>query len=181
MNRFEKLKVSIGNRHLKSKLKNFKRKSQFFNFETAKTAGILFSCTDEKSFEAIREFASLLKQKNIAVTAVGYFPGKKVPDKFLFHTNINFFSDNDLNWYYKPKNASLDKFINQRFDLFFDLTTSYFFPADYVSLLSNSAFKIGMEKNKKNDHDLMINIEKNRTVAYLIDQIQHYLILINKS
>ena len=181
MNRIEKIKTSLGKRHLKSRLKKFKRKTQFFNFENAKTACILFCCSDEQSFEAIREFASFLKSRNIAVTALGYFPGKKIPDKFLFHNNINFFSNNDLNWYYKPNNASLNKFIDQKVDLFFDLSINSYFPVDFVSLLSNASFKIGMEKKENTDFDLMINIDKNKTIAYLIEQIKYYLSLINKS
>ena len=181
MNKIEQIKISLGRSHLRSKLKNFKRKTQFYNFETAKTAGVLFCCPDEPSFEVIKEFASFLKSKNIAVTALGYFPGKKLPDKFLFHNNINFFSNNDLNWYYKPKNASLNKFINQNFDLFFDLGINNYFPLQYVGALSNASFKIGMEKTSNTEHDLMINIDKNKTIAYLIEQIKYYLALINKS
>jgi hypothetical protein len=181
VNRIEKIKISLGKNHLKSRLKSFKRKSQFHNFENAKTAGIIFSNCDEKSFEAIREFATFLKNKNIAVTALGYFPGKKIPDKFLFHTNISFFSDNDLNWYYKPKNASINKFITERFDLFFNLSIDNHFPVHFINMLSNASFKVGMETREKSDNDLMINIDKNKNIAYLIEQIKHYLALINKS
>jgi len=181
VSRIEKIKISLGRNHLKSRLKNFRRKTQFYNFDSAKTAGILFCCTDEKSFDAIREFAAFLKSNNVTVTALGYYPGKTIPDKFLLHSNINFFSNNDLNWYYKPKNTSLNKFINQKIDLFFDLSINNYFPVDFVSLLSNASFKVGMEKKDNVDFDLMINIDKNKTIPYLIEQIKHYLMLINKS
>jgi hypothetical protein len=180
VNRIEKIKISLGKNHLKSRLKTFKRKSQFFNFENAKTAGILFCCPDEHAFEAIKEFTSFLKLKNIEVNALCYYPGKKIPDKFLFHNHIDFFSNEDLNWYYKPKNASINQFIGKRFDLFFDLNINEYFPARFISSLSNGSFKVGMEKKENTDMDLMINIDKNKTVTYLIEQIKHYLALINK-
>jgi len=125
--------------------------------------------------------SAFLKSNNVTVTALGYYPGKTIPDKFLLHSNINFFSNNDLNWYYKPKNTSLNKFINQKIDLFFDLSINNYFPVDFVSLLSNASFKVGMEKKDNVDFDLMINIDKNKTIPYLIEQIKHYLMLINKS
>jgi len=179
VNKIEQFKIYLGECHLKSKLKSFKRKSRFFNLDNAKTAGILFSNPDEQSFEAIKEFAILLKSKNISVTALGYIPGKKIPDKFLLHSNINFFSNNDLNWYYIPKNVSLNKFMNNKFDLLFDLSTNIHFPLHFVSVLSNASFKIGLETKENSDYDLMFNIEKNKSVNFLIEQIKHYLAMIN--
>ena len=181
MSKIEQFKISLGKNHLKSRIKSFKRKSNFYNFENAKTAGILFCCPDDAAFEAIKEFISFLRAKNIDVNALCYYPGKKIPDKFLFHNHLEFFSDEDLNWYYKPKSVSINQFIDKRFDLFFDLNINEYFPAQFISSLSNGSFKIGMEKKENTDMDLMINIDKNKTVHYLIEQIKHYLALINKS
>ncbi|OFX20722.1 MAG: hypothetical protein A2041_01640 [Bacteroidetes bacterium GWA2_31_9b] len=181
MNKIENFKIYLGKCHLKSRLKVLKRKTKVYNFDTAKTAGILFSSPDEQSFEHIKEFISFLKSKNIEVTSLGYFPGKKIPDKYLLHPHISLFSKMDLNWYYKPVNASIEQFIQTKFNIFFDLTIYESFPVQFIRKLSNASFKVGKETTENSDYDLMFNIGKNKSLDFLIEQIKHYLAMINNN
>ena len=172
------IKQKIGHFNLKKKLKHLKRKVKTHNFESAKTAGILFNSPDEKSFEAIKQFLSFLSKSDLKVIALGYIPSNKIPENFLMRKNINFYCKSDLNWYYKPKNELVDQFINQEFDILFDLSIKKYFTVNYVGSLSKAAFKIG--KQSENAYqDLLIDIKETNTVEYLIEQIKHYLNIIN--
>lgn len=172
------IKCKIGRFNLKKRLKNLKRKVKAHNFKTAQTAGIIFNSPDEKSFEAIREFLSFLSQNDLKVIALGYIPGNKVPEAYLMRKGINFYSKADLNWYFKPKNELIDQFINQEFDILFDLSIKEYFTTNYVGSLSKASFKIG-KQTENSYQDLLIDIKENNTVEYLIEQIKHYLNILN--
>lgn len=172
------IKCKIGRLNLRNRLRSLKRKVKVHNFNTAKTAGIIFNSPDENSFEAIKQFLSYLSQFELKVIALGYIHSKKIPETFLMRKGINFYCKTDLNWYYKPKNEIVEQFINQEFDILFDLSIKDFFTVNYVGSLSKATFKIG--KQSDNAHlDLTIDIKENKSVEYLIDQIKHYLNIIN--
>lgn len=168
----------IGQFNLKRRLKNQKRKVQTHNFKTAQTAGILFNSPNEKSFAAIKDFLSYLSQNELKVIALGYIPAKKVPENYLMRKGFNFYCKSDLNWYYKPKNEIIDQFIDQKFDILFDLSIKDYFTVNYVGSLSNASFKIG-KQSENSYQDFVIDISKNDTVEYLIEQIKHYLNILN--
>jgi hypothetical protein len=159
-------------------LKNLKRQVITHNFNTAKSAGILFSSPDEQSFNAIKDFLSFLSEKEMNVIALIYVPGKKVPQQYLMRKGINFYCTTDLNWYFKPKNEMIDQFIDQKFDILFDLSIKQSFTTNYVGSLSQAAFKIGVQKEDAYQ-DLVIDINQNKTVDFLIEQIKHYLNILN--
>jgi hypothetical protein len=172
------IKCKIGRFNLKKRLKSLKRQVKVHNFNTAKTAGIIFNSPDEKSFEAIKQFLSFLSQYELKVIALGYIPSKKIPENFLMRKGVNFYCKTDLNWYYKPKNELVDQFIEQEFDILFDLSIKDYFTVNYVGSLSKAVFKIGKQSDNAYQ-DLTIDIKENKTVEYLIEQIKHYLNIIN--
>jgi len=172
------IKSKIGDFNLKKRLKNQTRKVKTHNFKTAQSAGILFSSPNEETFAAVKDFLSFLSGKDMKVYALGYVPSKKIPQQFLLRKGINFYCNTDLNWYYKPKNELVEQFINQDFDILFDLSISEYFTVNYVGSLSKAQFKIG-QQNSNSYHDLVIDIKKNKSVDYLIEQIKHYLNILN--
>lgn len=178
MSKAKSIKCKIGELNLRKRLKNLQRKVKTHNFITAKSVGILFSSPDEHSFNAIKDFLSFLSQKEIKVIALGYVPSKKIPQQFLLRKGINFYCNTDLNWYYKPKNEIVDQFMNQEFDILFDLSLNDYFTVNYVGSLSKATFKIGKQSDNAYP-DLVIDINKNKSVDYLIEQIKHYLNILN--
>ena len=178
MSKSKSIKCRIGRFNLRKRLKNLKRHIITHNFNTAKTAGILFSSPDEKSFEAIKDFLSFLSNQEMNVIALGYVPGNKVPQQFLMRKGINFYCNTDLNWYLKPKTEMIDQFIDKEFDILFDLSIKQSFTTDYVGSLSKAAFKIGIQKENAYP-DLVFDINKNKSTDYLIEQIKYYLNILN--
>ena len=172
------IKHKIANFNLRKRLKHLKRQVKAHNFKTAQSIGILFNSPDNKSFETIKEFLAHLSQQGIKVIALGYIPSKKIPENFLMRKGINFYCNKDLNWYYKPKSELVEQFIQTKFDILFDLSIKDYFTVNYVGSLCNAAFKVGRQ-SENSYHDLVIDISKNNTVEYLIEQINHYLNILN--
>jgi len=174
----KKIKCKIGHYNLKKHLKSLNRQVKTHNFNTAKSAGILFSSPDDDSFKAIKDFLTFLSEKDLKVCALGYVPSKKIPQQFLLRKGINFYCNTDLNWYYKPKNEIIDQFVNREFDILFDLSLNDYFTVNYTGSLSKASFKIGVHKENAYQ-DLVIDVNKNKSVDYLIEQIKHYLNILN--
>jgi hypothetical protein len=174
----KKIKCKLGHYNLKKHLKSLNRQVKTHNFNTAKSAGILFSSPDDDSFRAIKDFLTFLSEKDLKVYALGYVPSKKIPQQFLLRKGINFYCKTDLNWYYKPKNEIIEQFVNREFDILFDLSLNDYFTVNYTGSLSKASFKIGVQKENAYQ-DLVIDVNKNKSVEYLIEQIKHYLTILN--
>jgi len=53
-------------------------------------------------------------------------------------------------------------------------------PLEYIAATSNARFRVGaFSKAKTNYFELMINTQKNENLEYLLDQINHFLKVIN--
>ncbi len=180
MNYLENIKETIGKLSLKKNLKRKQHVARVHNFNTAQTIGILFNSLDEESFKKVKEFLSFLADNNLKVIGLGYVPANKIPENLLMRKGINFFCKKNLNWFYKPKDEIVHQFIHQDFDILIDLSLNEYFPLYYIGSLSNSSFKIGRQSEKYQYQDLMIDIGKNNTIDYLIEQIKHYLTIINQ-
>ena len=173
------LKQKLANRVLNKKLQSLKRQRESHNFETAKTAGILFTPTDQVSFEQIKQFLSYLSTYKLQIYVLGYIDSKTIPESFLFWKGINLFSRKELGWSLIPKSPVVTDFIDKPFDLLLDLSMTDFFPVEYISRLSKSKFKIGRFTTDHESFDLMFELnDTNKLDAYL-DHIKYYLNLIN--
>jgi hypothetical protein len=164
---------------LNRKEKQLNRVKVVHNFNTAQTIGILFNPDKQETFELLKDFIVFLTDKNIHVNVLGYFDGKEIPQMFLFRKGIEFFTKNDINWFYRPKRGTVDEFINTSFDILIDLTTQKIFPVKYIVRLSNAKFKVGTYGTDKFGYDLMIKIDKEQGTAYFIEQLKYYLSIIN--
>ena len=186
------------------------------NFDTAKTAGVIFNATHLINFEVVKKFVDFLQLKNIDVTTIGYVNTKKLVDHYLFRKGYDFFTKKDLNWYLKPTEASVDDFIQKPFDILFNLSLESYYPLQYIVGMSKAKMKVGMFTTDEHYLDVMIDIEKEKKVRYdvfnevkdsqksknrhsgefesevslkiqqeidvdfLINQIMHYISIINK-
>jgi hypothetical protein len=175
------IKQKLGNRVLNNKLRNFERLRRSYNFESAKTAGILFTPTDQVSFEQIKQFLNYLSNYKLQIYVLGYIDSKTIPESFLFWKGINLFSRKELGWAMVPKSHLVNDFIDKQFDLLFDLSMDDFFPVEYISRLSKSKFKVGRYTSDHKSFDLMFELNNTNKLEVYLDYIKHYLNLINKS
>lgn len=180
MNFFTDIKLNIGTKILRTKVKKLKRQRGVFNFDNAKTVGIVFNATKQDSFDIANNFVQFLEHKSITVKTLGFVDSKEVRDFYRETVNTKYFSKKNLNFYGKPKNLNVDKFIDESFDILIDLSLTDEYPIIYISALSKAKFKVGRLNGKVEHLDFMIDISKAPNYTYLIEQIKRYLSSLNK-
>lgn len=173
-------KLRVGKRILSNKLRQFKRNRETHNFETAKTAGILFTPSDQLSFEEIKHFLSYLSHYKLQIYVLGFIDAKIIPESFLFWKGINLFSRKELNWAMVPTSPVVTDFIDKPFDLLLDLSLTDSFPIEYITRLSKSKFKVGRFTNAHTSLDLMFDIQNEKKLESYLGHIKNYLNLINQ-
>jgi hypothetical protein len=157
---------------LEKKFRNLKRAVAVCNINSAKNIGILYNATEFVSFEIIKDFAKILSQNQSNISILGYVNSKKLIDHYLYRKGFDFFSRNDLNWYYKPVSEVTDKFMKQSFDILIDLSLDSVFPIQYIVALSPATFKVGKFSPEEKYLDMMIDMEKeNEQMKKLHDEI----------
>ena len=169
----------IGKFDLHRKLRQVKRQKRIHNFTTARSAGILFSCRNEDEFEAVKEFKQFLESEAIETAVLGFVDDAEVPDHYLLRKGFQFFCQKDLKWSKVPGVLFVREFSQKRFDILFDLSLEDLFPVKYVLKLNPAAYKIGRLVESHKEYDLMIDIDKDTSIPYLIEQIRHYLSIIH--
>ena len=169
----------IGLRVLSGKLKNFQRETRVHNFKTASTAVILFDAEAPGSFKVIKEFLDFLKKEGISSSVFGYVNQKEVPQEMLFWKDFYMITRKDLNWYLKPGGEMVDLFYSHDPDILIDFTRDLSLELQFLVQLSSAKFKIGNFTEQKNDYDLMINATDHDDMAYISEQIRHYVSILN--
>ncbi|MCK4751379.1 MAG: hypothetical protein KAT15_30185, partial [Bacteroidales bacterium] len=98
-----RLRENIGKRVLNRKKKGLSRDICVHNFETAKSAVILFDTSEPESFQVIKDFRKFMESNGIKCAAFGYVRQKEIPQEMLFWKNYSFITRSDLSWYLMPK------------------------------------------------------------------------------
>lgn len=179
---FNNIKQNIGKYFFHKEMKRHIRERSVFNIDLAKYIGILYKIDSENTQKDVCNFFKYLEKKNKTISVLGYINDK---EKFQITKEINgfnYFSFNDLNWYKKPSNDICEAFINQPFDLLINLNKDECHPIHYISGLSKAKFKVGRyQKEFEEVFDLMINIDHKTEISIFIEQIKHYLKIINNA
>jgi len=157
-----------------------KREVRAINLNDVRNFSVLFDFADEQQYNQILEKIDTLKT-NYSVKAIGYTAISKVPHYVQQKLNFEVLCKKDVNWFGKPKKASVDAFYTAKTDVLINLSLYNYAVLDYISKRSNALFKLGAfnEKNKE-FLDLMINLSEDQGVDVLMDECLHYLQLINK-
>lgn len=173
-----KLKEGIGKKILKRKKKGVERNKRVHNFETAKSAVILFDTGNPDSLDVIRDFRKFLEGEKISCSIFGYVDQKEIPQEFLLLKNYSFITRKDLNWYLKPSGEAVDAFHAAEPDLLFDFTMNLSLEIQFLVQLSNAQLKIGCFTEEENDYDLMISLTDNRELGFLAEQFKTYIAML---
>lgn len=164
---------------LTKKAKLLVRQTKIQNFNTAKTAGILFDAGNSEDLRQIKEFGKFLANQNIEFSAIGYIDSEIISDEFLFLGNIGVFCQKDLDFFFRPSYPDALTFMSKKFDILFNLSLNRNFPIRNIASLSPSTFKVGQFTEKDTIHDLMIDIRSKPNLEFLIEQIKNYVSILN--
>lgn len=176
---FSNLKLKIGLSRLKKQLKGHKRQKMVYNLETARRIGIVSNATSSIVFEQTMQLATFLNSKHIDVSLLVFCPEKEVPQKYYLRKNVVVFNKKELNWYGKPLHPAVDDFISSNFDILIDLSLQEIFSLRWIASLSKAKFKVGTLQYFANPNDMVISLKKEQGIEILIEQLKHYLNLIN--
>lgn len=178
MNIIDRILSWSGNLILNRRLKKSNRNKQTYNLSSAHTIDILFDATSTSDFKIVKVFVDKLIENNKQVKVLGYVNNKMIPQQLYLINHFNFFCKKDKNIVKIPKSDIALEFINSQSDILLDLSLTNFFCLKYIASLKNSSFKIGKFITEKSHLDMMIDINKEESMLYLIEQIVHYLNLI---
>jgi len=168
----ENAKAYMGDRAISAYVRNVKRELLSCNIHKAKTIGILFNATHPVSFEIVKGMVKDLTTKTNDIEVLGYVDSKQMIDQYLYRKGFEFFTRNQLNWFYKPMPGLVETFIKKPFDLLIDLSLDNPFPIRYIMSCSAAKFKAGRFSSSLDYLDFMIDIEKDKET---MSDIRHEL------
>lgn len=178
---FNRLRYHIGNYLLRRDAAGVIRNRSMVNLAAAKSIGILYSLLTPPDYAEIEILVSNLQKEHKEVKALGFVRHKEMVNRFLPKLSYDFFSQQEVNWYFKPMNDKVTNFISTEFDLLLDLTMEDFLPLKFVAGLSRARCKVGRFSEDNNRYyDLMIKVEAPQRLPELIRQIKHYLTIIQQ-
>jgi hypothetical protein len=176
------IRQNISKRVLRRRFKSVVREKGIQSFDSAKSAVIIFDTLLPDGFPPVKEFTKFLKKQGIKTTVYGYVMQKETPQEMLLWTNFEFITRKDVNWFGNIKGAIAEAYYSHEPDMLFVISFKENLTIEYLTRLSRAKFKIGCFTEKENDLDLMINPVKNECeVGYIIEQIKHYVNMLNSS
>lgn len=175
-----KIRSSIGNYYFRKELEKTARSRKLTNLRVARHIGLLYELNEPEDYDVIAAFVASLQQDHKEVKALGFVRNRILENRFLPKLAFDFFSEKDLNWHYKPGNLKVTDFISTDFDLLIDLSLAENLPLRYIAGLSAAKCRIGpLEEKHKECYDLMLGVRKGATLKNHIEEITHYLTIIN--
>lgn len=182
MNFFSDLKDKIGGFILNNKIKKHKRETVFNNFKTAKSVAILFNAAQQDTYLAARNFIADLRKRDLYIKALGHVNTTEAIEYFdpTKHDNIQFFSIKNNNWHNMPLAPCIKEFLRDDYDILINLCMEDSMPILYITGLCSAGLKIGKGESGNEIYDISIDVKEGNTPEYFIDQIEHYLSVLQK-
>ena len=178
---FENIRLKIAHNKLNKRLKKSFRNKKVYNLNTAETAGIIISTDNEADWLENKPFLDFLKDKKIKITVLIYLKNKGLISYYSQLEKINYFSSEQLSFFFIPKADYINKFCKKDFDLLIDLSLNHYYPTIYVTALSKAKFKVGLKNECHQHFDLMIDLGNLKSREVYFEQLKHYLSLLNQN
>jgi hypothetical protein len=181
MEMFKNYRLSRGRTILTKKIARVRRSRFRGNIYSAKKMGIVWDATNSDEFQVLSQFHQKMQDRNIDLNIIGYYPGKELPDKITAIRYLICIKNQDINFTYRPVSSEANNFINTPFDILIDANFNNAFPLEYISALSRAGLKVGIfdNGNERSSFDIMIDVNKNRDLNNYLNQVVHYLEMIN--
>lgn len=181
MKLFDRLKEWMGIRRLLRDLPQ-DRRPLARNLVAARKVAIVYVVEDEAAHNQVRNYVKRIKE-DIGIShimALGLVDRKIMPHYLHAKLNFDAISLKDLNWYRIPQGKTVQNFMTEEFDVIIDLSLEDRLPIQYIMAKSRSRFKVGRySESNKRILDMMIDVAGARSLPQLIQQVHHYLLMIN--
>lgn len=175
------IKHHIGKQICRRNALNSNIKREAINFQQAKKIGILYDASNLEEFNIIKNYAKQIRALKKEVKALGFVNGKDLDYTQQPTIDLDFFTIKNTNWYYKPFGIIIDNFVNEKYDILICLDMACHLPVQHILAGSKAKFRVG--RYNKDEHiffDFMIDLQNINNIPYFIEQVNHYINLINK-
>ena len=181
MELFRNFRLSRGRSVLSKKISRVKRTKFRGNILSAKKVGLVWDASKPDEFQVLSQFHQKMTERNVGLEIIGYYPGKELPDKITAIRYLVCLKQQDLNYAYRPVSNEASRFINSPFDILIDANFNSVFPLEYISTLSLAGLKVGIFNNgyEHSPFDLMLEVSSKSGLNNYLDQVVHYLEMIN--
>jgi hypothetical protein len=181
MELFKESRLKIGNSLMAKKVARLKRRVFYSSIGQVKTIGIVWDAARTGDFISLSKFFHMMHERGIDVKIIAYFPGKELPDQYTAQRFLTCIRKNETNWFYLPISQDAELFIRNRFDILIDINFNSELPLSYLTSLSAAGFKVGLFNSYHGDStfDLMMEIKKPVQIDNYLNEIIHYLEMIN--
>lgn len=177
-NIFRKIRLKIADRLLSNRLKT-DRDKEFKPLSAMQSALIIIDITNQEDDKTLKEIKSELKRccKNATIKLLCYFDTKKRGGNttLISDGNTEYFNNNDLTFFYTPKNRAIDKILKKHYDISIALINDKDSPLLLLSRFVNSSFRAGKKELNDEQFDLMIRTDNNDSISFLGKQLIYYL------
>ena len=180
MEMFKRPRLAWANSILRRRLRKTFRNKKFNNLKNAHKICIVWDGSYVSEFNHINNFYQKMLERGIQVDIVCYYPGKILPDEYTALRYLSCFKRSDLSFFYMPDQADINEFISTPYEILIDINFHNRFPLLYITALSKAEFKIGAgETINHSTLDMTIEIKDKENISYYLDQVEHYLNMIN--
>ena len=175
------IKLKISNYLLEKDIKTQNRDSELIILSKAKKIAVLFDAVNEQSGQEVNTLLKYFLKKNIDVDVLGFVNKTKMEDFHLSTLHVNYFNLKHLNLFDIPDSQKTKRFMSKDYDILINLSFNNSFPTRYLTLKSNSKYRIGVfSKKYQFNYDLMFKL-KVSSIEYFIKHLISYLELINEN
>ncbi|HUS86574.1 MAG TPA: hypothetical protein VMW76_04970 [Bacteroidales bacterium] len=180
MELFKNIRLSIGKSIIRKRLGKTHRVKKFNNLRNAHKIGIVWDGTFISEFSSITNFHREMHDRGIQIDIICYFPGKILPNEYTALRYLTCFKRSDLGLFYCPETPEVEEFINTPYEIIIDINFGRHFPLYFITSLSKAEFKVGASNTiNHNTLDMTIELSGKDSITYYLDQVKHYLEMIN--
>lgn len=159
------------------------RRIKVSNYNEARSIGIIYKEKNESFFILVKQFVKYLKAEHGIrdILAMSYIEEKHIPHWQLHKLELDYFTAAELDWRMKPTASNVEDFISKDFDILLDFTLEKHPPLMYILSKSRARFKVGAWNPAKKDQlDLMVDINETNTFDQYVSKLNHFLTILNK-
>lgn len=158
-------------RALRKKLDKQSFRRNPVEYQKAKKIGVLVDATTPQNIEIVKKFVGTHNNDNRTVKVLAYFNDKEEHPNFPY----SFFGKKEVNLISTPSGQMVEQFINQPFDILFNLCLEKNLMLSYIAALSKAHMRVGPFQENIEHYDLMIDIPQGKGINYFIQQAEQIL------
>ncbi|MDR3366596.1 MAG: hypothetical protein LBO71_06485 [Prevotellaceae bacterium] len=165
-----------------SRKKRLVRVKRFHSFDTAKTVGIVFKVEDGMVPPEVFAMRSFLLKKKVKCAAIGYCDSKTLPEELAHVASLDLFTKQELNWYGRPVAENVNKFLQGSYDIVIDFCRDgerYPYPLKYIVSTVQASMIIGGVLYPRCPYDLVVDAQQVCDTSGYVEQVKHYISIIN--